>query len=141
MKDVLLKDVMVTHVISLREDEHFSRVEQELRTHHIRHLPIVNHENKLVGIITQRDLFRIMSPRITEEGYFYDTSSLDQFILKHKMTPNPLALKPESTVAEVIHIMADHKYGCIPIVDQSGTLVGIVTQVDILKYVSRWLKA
>ena len=141
LKDTPLKEIMVTKVISVEAEEAFSHVEEKLRTNRIRHLPVVDKNKKLIGIITQRDLYRAASPRKTEEGDYYDKTQLDSFILKHFMTPNPLTLGPESKIAEAIDVMATRKYGCIPIIASDKTLLGVVTQVDILKFISKWLHA
>ncbi len=139
LKDTPLKEIMVTKVITVTVDEAFSHVEEKLHKNRIRHLPVVNASNKLVGIITERDLYRAVSPRQTEEGYYYDKAQLDSFVLKHFMAPDPLTLQPESTLAEAIEIMATRKFGCIPIVKPDKTLIGIVTQIDVLKFISKWL--
>ncbi len=138
LRDTLLKEIMVTKIVTMQVDQPFSAVEEKLRLHRIRHLPVVDSKNKLVGIITQTDLFRSASPRHTEEGFFYDKDQLDTFVLKTLMTPNPLALRPENTVADAVDVMITRKYGCIPIVEGDRTLAGIVTQIDILKFVAKW---
>ena len=131
---VKIKEIMVDKVIALREDDPFSHVEEKFRIFHIRHLPIVNEDHKLVGIITERDLYRISTPRKDEDGnLIYDKETLDAHILKKVMTQNPFALTPDHSVADIIFAMADQKYGSVPIVDKFNTLVGIVTQNDIFR--------
>ena len=105
-----------------------------MKEHHIRHLPVVEDGWKLVGLITQRDLFRIHSPQRDNEGrVFYDQASLDKYVLKHVMTKDPCTLKPTNTLADALMIMAEKKYGCIPVVDDKGILTGMITQIDILR--------
>ncbi len=132
---------MVDRVIAIREDEPFSRVEEIFRERHIRHLPVVNGGFKLVGIVTQRDLYRITPPRKDDEGkLIYDKDILDGYILKNVMTKNPFVLTPNNTAAEALLAMVDKKFGCIPIIDQFKTLVGIVTQLDMLRIAARILR-
>lgn len=134
LNKVKLQEIMGGRVIAIREDEPFSRVEEIFRERHIRHLPIVDDNHKLVGIMTQRDLYRISAPRRDEDGNsVYDKETLDGYVLKHVMTKNPFTLTPNNTVAEALLAIVDKKFGCIPIVDQYRTLVGIVTQIDILR--------
>ena len=131
---VKLKELMTKSVIALNENESFSRVEEIFREKNIRHLPIVDDRGKLVGMVTQRDLYRIQSPRIDEDGnWFYDKEALDTHILKTVMTKNPKTMGPENSVAEVLLLMVEKKYGSIPIIERDGTLCGIITQIDILK--------
>ena len=127
---------MTKDVVAVQVDEPFSHVESKMRTHHIRHLPVVNEQNQVVGIITQRDFYHAYSPRKTLEGNdFFDEDELDQIILKNAMTADPRTLRPNDTIAEVIKIMAEHKYGALPVVDEKKRLLGIVSQIDILKFI------
>ena len=141
LNEVKLKDIMTTAVISIREDEPFHRVEEKLKSHRIRHLPVVDVNNRLVGLITQRDLYKIQSPRKLEDGtWYYDRQMLDNFILKHVMAKAVCTLSSEASVAEALLKMVDTKYGCIPIVDDKNMLCGIITQIDILKIAARILR-
>ena len=136
-----LKDIMIKKVIAIDVEEPFSRVEELLRENHIRHLPIINEAKKLVGIITIWDLYRISTPRKDEEGNLvYDKETLDGYILKHVMTKDPFALGPEDTVAQALLTMVDKGYGSIVVVDKSKTLLGIITQIDILKIAANMLR-
>ena len=141
LNKVKLKEIMVEDPIFLHADDPFSRVEESFRKHHIRHLPIVGDNRKLVGIITQRDLYRISTPRKDEEGNLvYDKETLDSYILKYVMTKDPAVLLPDNTVAEALLLIVDKKYGAIPIVDQHHVLCGIVTQIDILRFGAQILR-
>lgn len=139
MLDVPVKDIMVIKVISVKIDEPFSHVEEKMRLNKIRHLPVVDGGNKLVGIITRHDLLRAMHPHETEEGPVYDPDELDRLILKHFMTPNPSTLHVDDPISKAVKIMAEFKYGAIPIVQSDKALVGIVTQIDILRYMAKHL--
>ena len=140
MKDVHLKEVMVTKVISVHVDEPLSAVEAKFRKHGIRHIPVVDGEKRVVGMFTQRDLLRCSPPRKTEDGYVFDKEQMDRFILKYVMAKDPVTLGPEDTLGHVVDIMARDKYGCVPITSADRVLVGIVTQIDVLKYLARWLQ-
>ncbi len=134
LNKVQLKEIMTSPPISVREDAPFSLVAEKIEGNRIRHLPIVDKDNKLVGIMSQRDLYKIQPPHKLEGGeWYYDKEMLDGIILRTVMTPNPFALKPDNTVGQAIIAMVNHKYGCIPVVDDKRTLLGIVTQIDILK--------
>ena len=140
MKDVLLKEIMVTRVFTAHMEDPLSAVEAKFRLHGVRHLPVVDGGNRVVGVFTRQDLSRCVSPRKTEEGYRFDPDQLDRFILKYVMTKDPLVLGPEDTLISAVEIMARDKFGCIPIVDARHVLVGIVTQIDVLKLFARWLR-
>ncbi len=132
-------DVMNRKVISVHMDDKFSLVEEQMRLYQIRHIPVVDSEKRLTGIVTQRDLFHAISPRRTESGDYYSKAALDAFVLKYVMTPDPVALKAHDMLREAVHIFSEFKYGCIPIVDDQKHLIGIISQVDILKLFDRFL--
>lgn len=129
-----LKGIMTTKVIYVREYEPFYRVAENLLSSSIRHLPVINEKGEVTGLLTQRDLYKIVSPHRNEEGdWFYNLETLDDIILKHVMIKNPYTLHPEDTIGQAVRVMVDLKYGCVPIVDSQNILCGIVTQYDILK--------
>ena len=134
LNKVKLSEIMTENVISVQQDAPFHQVADKIQRHKIRHLPVVTKENKIIGLLTERDLYRIQSPRKLEDGtWYYDPEILDNFILKDVMIANPFTFRPDNTVAEAILKMVRNKYGCIPITDAAGKLCGIVTYVDLLK--------
>ena len=137
MKDVCLKEIMVTKVIAAQVNDLLSTAEAKFRLHGIRHLPVIDDQKRVVGMFTQRDLTRCLAPRKTEDGYVYDKEQLDRFILKYVMSQDPVMLGPENTLQDVIDIMARNKFGCIPITAPDRVLLGIVSQIDVLKYIAR----
>lgn len=133
-KHTLISSIMVTKVISLRDDAPFSQVEEIFRNNSIRHIPIVDKAGKLVGMVSQRDFLKVAKARHTAQGEVYDKEELDSFSLKHVMTANPIALSPNNTVANAIELMASRKFGAVPVVDEQRHLVGILSQIDILRF-------
>ena len=125
---------MTTPAISLNCEAPFREVVMILQTRRIRHLPLVNKAGEVVGIISQRDVYKLQPPHKNEEGqWVYDLDVMDGFILSSVMTPNPFTLTSQSLLAEAISVMVQRKYGCIPIIDDKKKLCGIITQYDILR--------
>jgi len=139
MRSISITEVMQTKVIVSNQNDSVASVEAKFRLNRIRHLPIVNDAGVLVGILTYRDLLSYVQPRHTEEGWVFDASVLNQFILKHMITQAPTALASSDTIAHAVEIMVRDKYGCVPIVDAQNKLCGIVTQIDILKWLGKKL--
>ena len=129
-----LSEVMTSPVITVKEDAALHVVADKIQNNGIRHLPVVDENNKLVGLMTERGLYKIQSPRWLEDGtWYYDQETLDNFILKSVMIHKPFAMSPESTVAEAVLKMVEKKYGCILVVDKEDKICGIVSYVDLLK--------
>lgn len=137
LNETPIREFMILPPIVLRYNESFSRVEEILRLRGIKHLPILDENGRLGGLITLSDLYRTCSPRRTTEGeYFYDKSQLDGFILKNVMTRDPYTLKADNTLKDALEMMTRGGFGCLPIVDEDRRIVGIVTQTDIIRVVS-----
>ena len=134
LNKVKLSEVMTSPVISVKENAPFHEVADKIQRNKIRHLPVVDKDDRIIGLMTERDLHKIQSPRKLEDGtWYYDPAMLDNFNLTHVMIKDPLTLHPDDSVAEAILKMVQKKYGCIPVVDQAGKLCGIVSYVDLLK--------
>jgi len=141
MRDIPVKTIMIAKVITVNVDDRFSLVAQKMRDNHVRHLPVTDEGGRVVGMITQRDLLHTMPPRRNEDGEeFYDEEQLDRYILRNVMTVSPVCVGPEESLVRVIDIMARNKYGCIPVVAPDKTLMGVVTQIDVLKFMAQWLQ-
>ncbi|MFZ5802892.1 MAG: HPP family protein [Candidatus Omnitrophota bacterium] len=137
LKDVPIREIMASPAVTIHVQDPFHIVEQKFRMKGIRHLPVLDDHGKVVGLVTQRDLYRTVSPHKTESGADYDEETLDEFILEYVMKKEPLVLRPDDKISDAIEIMARRKFGCIPIVDDAGRSVGILTETDILKWIHR----
>ena len=141
LREMKIKEIMTPKVISIKVDSLFSEVPKKFSQFNIRHLPVVDDQNKLVGLMTQRDLYKLQSPRKLEDGsWYYDEDALNEYILEKVMIKNPFAMQTEDCVGELVLAMVRSKYGCIPIVDKNKVLTGIVTRVDVLKMAARAYK-
>jgi CBS domain-containing protein len=99
----------------------------------IRHMPVVD-DGKLVGIVSQRDLFR--SALITALGFGRKvTSALIKTIkVKEVMTEKVITISPNTSIKDAARQMIDKKIGCLPVVEEDR-LIGLVTETDMLRYV------
>ena len=129
------REVMVSPVITVKESDDFALVQEKIALYDVRHLPVVDDGGSIVGLITQRDLYQIHSPRRLEDGsWYYDKEALSKFILKNVMLSKPFTLKPGSSIFEAIEATVRFKFGCIPIVDDYKKPCGILTRDTILKF-------
>jgi len=133
-QETKIKDIMTPDPVYIKASDRFSLVPEKFAKHNIRHLPVVDEKKRLIGLITQRDLFRIHPPRLSEEGeWFYDQGSMDNIIISHVMVREPCCMHANEAIGGALETFAQKKYGCIPIVDQDGVLCGILTQNDLLQ--------
>jgi len=135
--DTKLRDVMVSPVITVRQTDDFALVQEKIALYDIRHLPVLDETGSVVGLISQRDLYQIHSPRKLEEGgWYYDKEALNQFMLAKLMVPKPFTLKPDNSLFDAIDATIRFKFGCIPIVDDYLKPCGIVTRDRMLSFLT-----
>ena len=98
-----------------------------LKEKRIRHIPIVNEEREVLGVVTDRDLKEATPSSLQDRK---DAEILD-LPLEKIMTKNPITGHPLDFVEETASIFYDNRIGCLPIVSQ-GKLVGMITESDLL---------
>lgn len=129
---MLVKDWMSEHVITLDENTSIMKAIQVLKEHKIRRIPVTR-ENKLVGIITDRDIKEVTPSKITtfevHELYYL----LSELRLKDIMTKDPITVYPDDTVEYAAVLMLENKISGLPVINNEGYVVGIITQTDIFK--------
>lgn len=131
---------MKTELVTLGATEKLREAVRLELQRKIRHIPIVDADGKLVGIVTDRDIKRALPSPLTgslarEE---YD-SVLDETELQKVMTRDPASVPPDATLAEAVQLMFEKKIGGLPVVE-NGKLVGIFTQTDALSLCLELLK-
>lgn len=128
---MLLEEVMIKDVITLSPTNTAKDALQTMQENKIRHLPIVESDGTVVGIVSDRDLKNIDPPTLIG-GSDHDLSNS---LLGDIMTPNPILGHPMDFVEEAAILFYEHKIGALPIVS-TDKLVGIITETDLLyKYI------
>ncbi len=131
-------DIMTANPVTVTPRNAIRTAINLMREGGFRRLPVVD-RNKLVGVITDRDLRRAAnSPYVVREKW-YDNFILDHIEVGTCMTPNPITIGPDDSLAEAARLMRDHKIGGLPVV-QNGQLVGIVTETDLLDFLIELLE-
>ena len=128
-----VRDIMTQNPATLERNETLDLAESVMNLGRIRHMPVVD-DGKLVGIVSQRDLFR--SALITALGFGRKvTSALIKTIkVKEVMTEKVITISPNASIKDAARQMMDKKIGCIPVVE-GDQLIGLVTETDMLRYV------
>ncbi len=116
-----VKDLMTRDVFTLREDSKIFSASEAMTFRNIRHIPVVDKEDKLVGIVTYRDLLSSLA------------RELMPLQVKDIMTRATITVTPDVTVNMATEIILGNKFGCLPVIDKSNKLVGIITETDLLR--------
>ena len=149
-----IQDIMRTPVITVYEDDDFSEAEEKFTHYGINYILVTNRENKLVGVLSQKYIYKTQSPRkilgheeldydpniIVDGDSFYDKESLDRYILRNIMSKNPFVLSPEDSITDAVLAMDKKNLGCIPIVDEKNKVKGIVTDREVVRFLVQYIK-
>ena len=128
-----VRDFMAKNPQVLGRNETLDLADDIMTMGRIRHLPILD-DGELVGIISQRDMFR--SAAVTALGFLEDTQKalIKTIRIKEIMTEKVVTISPDATVKDAARVMLDKKIGCLPVLE-GRKLIGIITETDILRYV------
>lgn len=133
IKSTKVSEIMSNNIIVANESHKFSQVCRLFLEFSLHHLPVVNSENKVIGIISSSDALRIYcyeSPIIGTT----DPDVLDSKLpLSGMMTTNPFTINTDDTIGYAAEMMVKHGVQSLPVVNESGTIVGIVTSRDLVK--------
>jgi CBS domain-containing protein len=120
---------MATDLFTVRPDDLIDLAASVMDWRHVRHVPVEDDQGHLVGLVTHRDLLRLLSQR----GH---TDSNRKLTVREIMTPDPLTVSSSTPTLEAMEIMQSHRVGCLPVVDDDH-LVGIITSYDFLAGAAR----
>jgi len=127
------QDLMTEDPVTISTYSTVREAARLLQTLDIRHLPVVDEEGALVGMLSDRDLRGLAIPQVAGSDYAGDIQlGLDARVAT-LMNSDVLAVEAEDDVSEVVELMLDNKVGAVPVVDGDGALVGIVSYMDVLR--------
>jgi acetoin utilization protein AcuB len=134
-----VSEITRTVLVTVTMDYTIGQARDIMQKKKIRHLLVMD-EGELAGIITDRDVRSHLSPLIDTpiEGAA-DEKTLTTKV--HKvMTRNLITVSSETPLDEAVDLILTHKLGCLPVIDKDGSTLGIVTDVDFLRYLAKELK-
>lgn len=134
--DVKVSDWMTKNVLTTHRQTAISSAHQVMRENNVRRLPVVD-DGELVGIVTIGDV-REASPSDATTLSIWELNYLwSQLTVEKIMTRNLLTVKPDSPILDAAEIMLEHKVSGLPVVDDNGSLLGIITESDIFRMLIR----
>ena len=127
-----VKDIMVRDVATLDLNDELSLADDIMKLGRIRHLPIVD-GGRLVGIISQRDLFKASLASAMGFGEKAKREFMKTVAVKEVMVNEVVTVSPEEDIEEAGRVMLEKKIGCLPVI-KGDELVGLITETDILRH-------
>jgi CBS domain-containing protein len=129
-----VSELMTTDPVTVAPDDSVATVVELMQDQAIRHLPVVDEQGDLVGMISDRDIRGLLLPVLPNSLPEKATQMSSQAAISSIMTSAPLSVDMESESAVAAELMIEHRVGAIPVVDADGSLVGIVSYVDLLRH-------
>ena len=137
MEDLKVRDVMTTVVTTLKRNDKLTLADDVMQLGRIRHLPILDDDaEQLVGIVSQRDLFRGALAQALGYGQYARRKLLDTFAIKDMMTTDVITTSPDTPLVDAAQLLIERKIGCLPVVENER-LIGIITEGDFVALVAR----
>ena len=128
---MLVQDYMTSPAITIAVSALWKDASLTMRQHSIRHLPVVNLDGRLVGIISERDILKT-TPAPATEAMWELTYLLERYQVGDMMSKTVITVTPQSTIQEAGRLMVEHKIGALPVVDETGNVVGMISEIDLL---------
>lgn len=127
-----VSEIMRTEVVTLAPNERLDLMHDIMKLGRVRHVPIVD-GSRLVGIVSNRDLLEASLSKALD----FDPGSRRTFLrsidVEEVMTREVVSIGPDTSLEDAARILVQRKIGCLPVVGPDGSLLGLVTETDLLE--------
>lgn len=141
-------DVMTDRVVAAREGAGFKEIIQVMRGHRLSALPVVDAHNRVLGVVSEADLLikeallvKRAGPASRHASRFWLRAAVKRkaaaAVAQDLMTRPAMTIGPDATLAEAASRMCERRVKRLPVTDEAGRLIGIVSRIDVLSVFSR----
>jgi CBS domain-containing protein len=127
-----VSEVMQSEVVTLTSHETLDLTQDIMSLGRVRHLPVVDADQRLVGIVSHRDLLSAALSKVLD----FDPTSRRAFLrsieVAEVMAKDVCTVTPDTSLADAAALLLERKIGCLPVLDARARLVGILTEGDLL---------
>lgn len=125
---------MTRQVVTIRPEIGMLEARSLMDTNRIRHLPVVDADDRLVGIVSDRDIRSAMPSLVLENFESAEARArLEKVTAGDIMTRNPDTVTPAHTIQDALLLITEKKVGAFPVVDGQGKLKGILSVRDLVR--------
>gem|GEM_PF-64403 len=130
--NMYISEYMTSEPITIFPSVFLPEARRLLNEYHIRHLPVVDQENKLIGIISDRDLRSAYPSSVTSRGEKnLAFEQVEKSTVEDMMTTSCSTLSPDATLDDALIILDRDKVGGIPVVSEDKTVIGMFSILDL----------
>jgi CBS domain-containing protein len=119
-----VEQYMTTDLFTVNQDDSVELVANMMVWEGIRHVPVEDNQHHLVGLVSARQLLRVMGEAPLRER-------AEPIAVSTVMQKEPVTVTPDMSTVDAIRLMRDERVSCLPVV-KNGTLVGVITDYDFL---------
>jgi CBS-domain-containing membrane protein len=127
-----VSEVMRREVVTVGAEEKLDLTQDIMNLGRVRHLPVLDDDQRLIGMISHRDLLAAAMTDVLD----FDAGSRRTFLrsieVREVMAKDVVSVTPDTEIAAVARIFVERKIGCVPVVGARGELVGLVTETDLI---------
>ncbi len=131
-RERLVRDLMTEKVFTLKGRDDLAALYDLMDSRHVRHVPVVDSEGELIGLVTDRDLSRSALGAVEELPLSVERDILRRRRVRDIMATEPDVIEPDATLREAAEMLLENKVGCLPVVEGLH-LVGILTEADFVR--------
>lgn len=131
-----VRDLMSSTVFASTPGDSVESLRDLMYEHNVRHIPVVDADGELVGLVSQRDLLRNSLVEQPDVPGFVEDEILRRLHVSELMTTGVESIDPESDIRSAADLMIEYKYGCLPVVE-GRKLVGILTEADFVRLMAQ----
>jgi acetoin utilization protein AcuB len=136
-KAVKVKERMTRNPTAVAPEEALKDAVWKMEHGHFRHLPVVDNDGKLIGMLSDRDI-RLIRPSLAFVSKEDAMVQLWSLAVQQAAVFDPISVKPETTLKEAAELMLRWHVGGLPVADDQSRLVGMITYTDLLReYIGR----
>ncbi|MER5825116.1 CBS domain-containing protein [Streptomyces mirabilis] len=140
MRHGMVSDLMTTSVVRVREDAGFKDIAKLLAEYDITAIPVVDADDRPVGVVSEADLLRKEAGQLDPAGLLpvlhprpADRTKQEATTARGLMNSPAITARPQWTVVEAAQVMERHRVKRLPVVDEADRLVGLISRADLLR--------
>lgn len=125
---------MTRKVITIDPEADLFEAQEKMAHNRIRHLPVIDPQDRLIGIVTDRDIRSALPFKLFKDpNLAAENEKIPDLKIKDVMTQNPRTISADSTIQDALLLIQDLRVGALPVVDDQGKLKGIISVRDLLR--------
>jgi len=130
---ILISTIMTSNVVTLNLNDSLTKAEELFLNNHIRHIPVVSGEH-IVGMLSYSDMLKIGIPEVKDGDDHVVSKVYDMYTLEQVMTKDVKTLYHNDFIKTAALVFTESDFRALPIVDEKGNLVGILSTTDLIKF-------